>query len=85
MAPQNRARTALSASALLLNQALTDQWSFALAHNIVDYEQKLIEHRKSGFVDGSDTQIQLQYGDRDGEAEVTSTSAYFTGDFDRRF
>lgn len=80
--PGDEMSTESNSFTLSLNQELTEQWSFALAHNKVDYEQKLIEHRTSGFVGGSDTEINLQYLDRDGDAEVTSTSAYFTGDFD---
>jgi len=79
--PGDELSTESNSFTVSLDQKINDQWSFALAHNMVDYEQKFVEHRTSGFVDGSDSEIWLQYGDRDAEADVTSTSGYFTGAF----
>lgn len=79
--PGDELSTTSNSLTLTLDQQITSNWSFAFAFNQVYYDQKLIEHRSAGFVDGSDTQIRLQYNDRDGEADVSSFSSYFTGIF----
>ena len=66
-----------------LDQRINDNWSFALAHNQVDYDQKLVEHRASGYITNNpgESRINLRYNDRDGEADASSTFAYATGVF----
>lgn len=67
-----------------LDQSINDNWSLALAHNRVDYDQKLVEHRVFGYLSSNpgESRINLLYIDRDGEADVSSTLAYATGVFE---
>jgi iron complex outermembrane recepter protein len=66
-------------ASLSLDHKLNDQWSFALAHQHHHYDERMNEHGLNSYL--SPSVIDLYFNDRFSDAQVDSTSAYFSGKF----
>lgn len=67
-------------AAISLEQELSQDWSLALSYMHSSYNEKMIEHRVSGY--DSESVMTLKYNNRDRDAEVNTTSIYVTGLFE---
>lgn len=69
-------------AAVSLDQALNDQWRLAAALQYHRYDEDLIEHRVGSSLPSSTSEYNVNYVDRETEAETFSGTVYTTGRFD---